>query len=57
MGGKLAVELLASEERIHQLASQAVVVEDSKARAMLYGQILARCADCHALKSRFSSDR
>jgi hypothetical protein len=48
-GTKLGSQLLASEERIHQLASQAVRAEDPGARAVFYGQILARCADCHAL--------
>jgi hypothetical protein len=47
-GVKLPSQVLASEERIHQLASQAVRAEDPGARAMFYGQILARCADCHA---------
>jgi hypothetical protein len=47
-GVKLPAQVLASEERIHQLASQAVRAEDPGARAMFYGQILARCADCHA---------
>lgn len=47
-GVKLPPELLASEGRIHQLASQAVRTEDPGARAVFYGQILARCADCHA---------
>jgi hypothetical protein len=48
-GSRLGSQLLASEERIHQLASQAVRAEDPGARAVFYGQILARCADCHAL--------
>jgi cytochrome c553 len=47
-GAKLPASLLASEERIHQLASQALLAEDPGARAVFYGQILARCADCHA---------
>ena len=46
-GAKLPASQLASEERIHQLASQALLAEDPGARAMFYGQILARCADCH----------
>lgn len=46
---KLTSSLAASEKRIHELASQASRVEDSGARAVFYGQILARCADCHAL--------
>jgi len=47
-GVKLPLELLASEERVHQLASQATLAEDAGGRAMFYGQILASCADCHA---------
>jgi cytochrome c553 len=47
-GAKLPASLMASEERIHQLASQALLAEDPGARAVFYGQILARCADCHA---------
>jgi hypothetical protein len=40
-------ELMATEERIHRLATQAVQVTDSRARASFYGQFLAGCADCH----------
>jgi hypothetical protein len=46
---KLSSAIVASEKRIHELASQASRVEDSGARAVFYGQILSRCADCHAL--------
>jgi len=46
---QLTRRLIASEERIHQLADQALRVEDRGARAVFYAQILARCADCHAL--------
>jgi hypothetical protein len=46
---KLTSSLAASEKRIHELASQASRAEDSGARAVFYGQMLARCADCHAL--------
>jgi hypothetical protein len=46
---KLSSTLVASETRIHELASQASRVEDTAARAVFYGQILSRCADCHAL--------
>jgi cytochrome c553 len=47
-GTKLPDSLLASEARIHELAGQALRTEDAAARAVFYGQILARCADCHA---------
>jgi hypothetical protein len=45
----LTRELVASERRIHELAAQAAKVDDSGARAVFYGQIIARCADCHAV--------
>jgi hypothetical protein len=46
--GKLKGEARASERRIHVLAVQARRAEAPAARAVFYGQILARCADCHA---------
>ena len=46
---KLTRELVASEKRIHELAAQAGKAGDSGARAVFYGQIIARCADCHAV--------
>jgi hypothetical protein len=46
---KLSRSLVASEKRLHALASQASRAEDPAARAVFYGQILSRCADCHAL--------
>jgi mono/diheme cytochrome c family protein len=45
---KLGREAKASEHRIHVLAGDAGRVDDPAARAVFYGQILARCADCHA---------
>jgi hypothetical protein len=47
--GKLGPEEQASERRIHVLAGQAERVDDPGARAVYYAQILARCADCHAV--------
>jgi hypothetical protein len=46
---KLSRALIASEKRLHTLASQASRAEEPAARAVFYGQILARCAACHAL--------
>ena len=46
---KLTPQLVASERRIHELAAQAAKTDDGGARAVFYGQIIARCADCHAL--------
>jgi hypothetical protein len=46
---KLTASIAASEKRIHELARQAGQAENSGARAVFYGQILARCADCHTL--------
>jgi hypothetical protein len=46
---KLTPELAASEKRIHEMANQAAKADDSHARAVFYGQIIARCADCHAV--------
>jgi hypothetical protein len=47
-GARLPDALVASETRIHELADQALRTEDAGARAVFYGQILGRCADCHA---------
>jgi hypothetical protein len=47
-GASVPEALLASESRIHELADQALRAEDTAARAVFYGQILARCADCHS---------
>jgi cytochrome c553 len=47
-GARVPASLLASESRIHELADQALRTEDPAARAVFYGQILARCADCHS---------
>lgn len=47
-GAKVPPSLFASEARIHDLADQALRTEDPAARAVFYGQILARCADCHS---------
>lgn len=46
---KLTREIAASERRVHELAAQAAKTDDDGARAVFYGQIIARCADCHAL--------
>ena len=46
---KLTSELVESEKRIHELGAQAGKAEDPGARAVSYGQLIARCADCHAL--------
>ena len=46
---KLTREITASERRVHELAAQAAKSDDVGARAVFYGQIIARCADCHAL--------
>jgi hypothetical protein len=46
---RLTPELAASERRIHELAAQAGKTDDGGARAVFYGQMIARCADCHAL--------
>ncbi len=46
---KLSRAIVDSEKRLHAIASQASRAEDPGARAVFYGQILSRCADCHAL--------
>jgi hypothetical protein len=46
---KLTPGLAAAEARIHELAAQAGKAEDGGARAVFYAQIIARCADCHAV--------
>jgi hypothetical protein len=46
---QLTPELVASEKRIHELAAQAGKADAPDARAVFYGQIIARCADCHAV--------
>jgi cytochrome c553 len=46
---KLTPQLMASEKRIHEVAAQAGKAETAAARAVFYGQIIATCADCHAV--------
>jgi hypothetical protein len=46
---KLTRQLTASEKRLHELAAQAGKADDGGARAVFYGQLIARCADCHAV--------
>lgn len=40
-------QMVATEERLHRTASQAVEATEPLARANLYAMILAGCADCH----------
>jgi hypothetical protein len=49
---KLTPQLVAAEKRIHALAAVAGKAEDSAARAVFYGQIIAGCADCHAVHQK-----
>jgi hypothetical protein len=49
---RLTPELAASEKRVHELAAQAAKTDDDGARAVFYGQMIARCADCHALHQK-----
>jgi hypothetical protein len=46
-GMKVPASLLEAEGRIHAVAEQALRAQDPAARAVFYGQILARCAECH----------
>jgi cytochrome c553 len=45
-------EVLALEDRVHDLAEQASSKIDPTRRAELYGQMLATCSACHALVRR-----
>jgi hypothetical protein len=40
-------QMMATEERLHRTAAQAVEATESLARTTAYGLILAACADCH----------
>jgi hypothetical protein len=46
---RLTPELLRVEEAVHRLAEDAVAAETPESRTRVYGTLLARCADCHAL--------
>ena len=46
---KLTSEVAAGEQRLHQLADEAAGTSDPRARAALYGRLLATCASCHTL--------
>jgi hypothetical protein len=51
---RLTPEIRAVEARLHRAASDAIQAVDPLARANAYGQILAHCADCHALHRKHS---
>ena len=45
-------EVLALEDRVHDLAEQAAAKMEPSRRAKLYGEMLATCSACHALVRR-----
>jgi cytochrome c553 len=45
-------EVLALEDRVHDLAEQAAAKMEPSRRAELYGEMLATCSACHALVRR-----
>jgi hypothetical protein len=45
-------EVLALEDRVHDLAEQAASKTEPSRRASFYGQMLATCSACHALVRR-----
>jgi mono/diheme cytochrome c family protein len=40
-------EVSEAEERVHELGTEALTVEDAAARAAIYGEFLGSCARCH----------
>lgn len=46
---KLTPEIVAGEARLHELADEAAGTSTTVARAGVYGQMLATCAQCHTL--------
>lgn len=49
---RLTDDVLAEEQRIHQLAARAREVPPGPERTELYAQVLSSCAECHALHQR-----
>ena len=45
-------EVLALEDRVHDLAEQAASKMEPNRRGALYGEMLATCSACHALVRR-----
>jgi hypothetical protein len=52
-----AEDLAELAERVHALGAQAGEVADVRGRALVYGQILATCADCHQRAGRGPASR
>ncbi len=46
---KLTPEVMAGEQRLHQLADRAAAATATPDREAVYGEMLATCASCHAL--------
>lgn len=44
----LTRDVVAAETRIHKLAEEAKNAQDAQARTVVYGELLANCASCHA---------
>lgn len=48
----LTKEIVALEDKVHDLASQAATTTNHAARSKLYGEVIASCGQCHALHGR-----
>jgi hypothetical protein len=46
---KLTPEVMAGEQRLHQLANRAAAATATPDRVAVYGEMLATCGSCHAL--------
>lgn len=48
----LTPEALAAEERVHELAEEAIKAPDQRTRINIYGSLIGSCASCHRLHGR-----
>jgi len=48
----LTKEIVALEDRVHELADRAATTTNHNARSKLYGEVIASCGQCHALHGR-----
>jgi mono/diheme cytochrome c family protein len=49
LAGRIASEVRDKERQIHSLAKRAASAADARSRLYVYGEVVQRCAACHAL--------
>ena len=49
---KLSGEILKSEKRVHALADQARLAEDTASRVVVYSQLIQSCGTCHGANNK-----